>query len=63
MERESELRKVIERVKSDVRSLTDEARQTVDEFRETIREAIPRPLRQRLQKKVDKILFGRRRRR
>jgi len=61
MERKSRLREAIERVKSDVQDITGEARQTVDELKDTAREAAPRPLRRRIQKRVDTILTRKRR--
>jgi len=62
MERKSKLREAIEQVKKDTQEITGEARQTVAEFKDTAREAIPRPLRRRIQKRVDNIITGRRRR-
>jgi len=62
MERKSRLREAIEQVKSDVQAITGEARQTVDQLKDTAREAVPRPLRRRIQKRVDNVL-GRRRKR
>jgi len=61
MERKSKLREAIEQVKKDVQGVTGEARQTVDELKTTTREAVPRPLRRRIQKRVDTILTRKRR--
>jgi len=61
MERKSKLREAIEQVKSDVQDVTGEARQTVDELKDTMREAVPRPVRRRIQKRVDTILTRKRR--
>jgi len=68
MERKSKLREAIETVKKDVQGvkqdiqgITGEARETVAEFKETAREAVPRPLKRRIQKRVDNLLSGRRR--
>jgi hypothetical protein len=61
MERKSKLREAIEQVKGDIQETTCEARQTVDEIKETVRETMPRPLRRRIQKRVDNIISGRRR--
>jgi len=63
MERKSKLREAIEQVKKDVQGITGEARQTVDELKDTAREAVPRPLRRRIQKRVDDVILGRRRKR
>jgi len=63
MERKSKLREAVEQVKKDVQQVTGEARETVDEVKSTVREAVPKPLRRRIQKRVDNILSGRRRRR
>jgi len=63
MERKSKLRESIEQVKKDVQGVTGEARETVDEFKDTMREAVPRPLRRRIQRRVDNLIQGRRRRR
>jgi len=63
MERKSKLREAIEQVKGDIQETTGEARQTVDEIKETVREAVPRPLKRRIQKRVDDIISGRRRKR
>jgi len=61
MERKSKLREALGEVKKDVQEITGEARQTAAELKETAREAIPRPLRRRFQKRVDDIITGRRR--
>jgi len=61
MERKSRLREALEQVKKDVQGITGEARQTVDELKDTAREAVPRPLRRRIQKRVDTILTRKRR--
>jgi len=61
MERKSKLREAIEQVKSDVQAITQEAKETVEELRATTREAVPRPLRRRVQRRVDTLLQGRRR--
>jgi len=61
-ERKSKLREAIEQVKTDVQGITQETKETVSELRQTTREAIPRPVRQRIRKRVDNILSGRRRR-
>jgi len=61
MERKSKLREAIEQVKTDVQAITQEAKETVDELRETTREAVPRPLRRRIQKRVNTILTRKRR--
>jgi len=63
MERKSKLREAIEQVKKDAQEITGEARQTVAELKETTRESVPRPLRRRIQKRVDNLITGRRRRR
>jgi len=63
MERKSKLREAIGEVKKDVQEVTGEARQTVAELKETARESVPRPLRRRIQKRVDNLITGRRRRR
>jgi len=63
MEKKGKLREAIEQVKSDVQAITGEARETITEMKETAREAVPRPLRRRIQTRVDKVLSGRRRRR
>jgi len=60
MERKSKLREAIEQVKSDVRGITEEAKETVEELKETARESVPRPLRRRVQKRVDLLLKKRR---
>jgi len=62
MERKSKLREAIEQVKSDVQGVTQEAKETVEELKETAREAVPRPLRRRVQKRVDTLLTRKRRR-
>lgn len=61
MERKSKLRESIEQVKKDAQGIIGEARQTADELKETARGAVPKPLRRRLQKRVDDIILGRRR--
>jgi len=61
MERKSKLREALGEVKKDVQEITGEARQTVAELKETAREAVPRPLRRRIQKRVDDVVLGRRR--
>jgi len=61
MERKSKLREAIEQVKSDVQAITGEAKETVEELKSTAREAVPRPVRRRIQKRVDTLLQGRRR--
>jgi len=62
MERKSKLREAIEQIKTDVQAITGEAKETVEELRATTREAVPRPLRRRVQRRVDSIVQGRRRR-
>jgi len=61
MERRSKLREALEQVKTDVQVITGEAKETVEELRATTREAVPRPLRRRVQRRVDAILKERRR--
>jgi len=59
MERKTKLRDAIEQVKSNVQAVTEDVKGTVEELKETV----PRPLRNRVQKRVDDILSGRGRRR
>lgn len=61
MERKSKLRGAMEQVKSDVQGVTEDAKETVEELRATVREAVPRPLRRRFQKRVDSLISRRRR--
>jgi len=56
MERKSKLREAIEQVKTDVQAITGEAKETIEELRATTREAVPRPIRRRVQKRVDALL-------
>jgi len=63
MERKSKLREAIGEVKKDIQNVTGEARQTATELKETARAAIPRPLKRRIQKRVDDVILGRRRKR
>jgi uncharacterized protein YjbJ (UPF0337 family) len=60
MQRKSKLREAIEQVKSDAQAITGEAKETVEELKETTREAVPRPVRRRIQKRVDSVLSRRR---
>ena len=60
MERKSKLREAIEQVKTDVQVIAGEAKETVEELRATTREAVPRPLRRRVQRRVDAVLKERR---
>jgi len=63
MERKNKLREALGEVKKDIQEISGEARETVTELKETVREAVPRPLRRRIQKRVDDIIGGRRRKR
>jgi hypothetical protein len=60
MERKSKLREAIEQVKTDAQVISGEAKETVEELRATTRESVPRPLRRRVQRRVDAVLKERR---
>jgi len=62
-EKKSKLGVTIKQVTKDVQEITGEAREVATELKDTAREAVPRPLRRRIQKRVDNIISGRRRRR
>jgi len=61
MAQKGKLKESMEQVKRDVQEITGEARETIDEFKNTVREAVPKPLRRRIQKRVDNVILGRRR--
>jgi len=62
MERENKLKEAMEQVKAKINMVKEEATQTIEELKETTRSVVPRPLRRRIEKRVDDILSGRRRR-
>jgi len=62
MEPEREgIRKAVERVRREVKTITEEAFSTVHEFTELVRDAVPRPLRRRIRRRIDKVLRRRER--
>jgi len=57
------LQEAIARLRSEAQSVRQEVTQTSDDLRGMGREAIPHPIMRRVQKRVDEVLEGRRRRR
>lgn len=58
MERQGKgIKQAVERVKSEVQTITNEAVSTIQDIRSLVRDILrPRPLRRRLQRELDKIL-------
>jgi len=55
------IREALERLRSEINSMTEETVETIGEFRQLIRDFTPKPLRRMIRTKVDRI-FGRRKR-
>lgn len=52
MDSKSKLREAVEQIHGDIQAVTQEAEDTASELRTTMREAIPRPLKRRVQKRI-----------
>lgn len=63
MERENKLKNAMEQVRERIDAVKKEVTQTAEEFKEVTRSVVPRPFRRRIEKRVDDLLSGRRRKR
>jgi len=55
MEEKTPLRKAIEEVKTEVKTIVTEARETVEDFRKTVREILPKPLRRSIMRRLESL--------
>jgi len=62
VDQKNKLSATVEQVKKDMQEVTGDVRDVATEIKETVRESVPRPLRRRIQRRVDNIISGRRRR-